>query len=73
MTPFIDALKQNAMVNRVVVEEKEMTIMVAKEVNLFSTLIKMAEDANLELSSVDIKTPTLEDVFLHLTGRALRD
>ena len=61
------------MVNRVVVEEKEMTIMVAKEVNLFSTLIKMAEDANIELSSVDIKTPTLEDVFLHLTGRALRN
>ena len=61
------------MVNRVVVEEKEITIMVAKEVNLFSTLIKMAEDANLELSSVDIKTPTLEDVFLHLTGRALRN
>ena len=61
------------MVNRVVVEEKEMTIMVAKEVNLFSTLIKMAEDAKLELSSVEIKTPTLEDVFLHLTGRALRN
>ena len=61
------------LVNRVVVEEKEMTIMVAKEVNLFSTLIQMAEDANLELSSVDIKTPTLEDVFLHLTGRALRN
>ena len=70
---FVDALKQNAMVNRVVVEEKEITIMVAKEVNLFSTLIQMAEDANLELSSVDIKTPTLEDVFLHLTGRALRN
>jgi ABC-2 type transport system ATP-binding protein len=70
---FIDALKQNPLVNRVKVEEKEITIMVAKEVNLFSKLIKIAEDAELELSSVDIKTPTLEDVFLHLTGRALRN
>ncbi len=70
---FIDALKQNPLVNRVKVEEKEITIMVAKEVNLFSTLIKIAEDAELELNSVDIKTPTLEDVFLHLTGRALRN
>jgi ABC-2 type transport system ATP-binding protein len=70
---FVEAVKQNPMVNRVVVEEKSMTIMVGKEVNLFSTLIKMAEDAELALNSVDIKTPTLEDVFLHLTGRALRD
>jgi ABC-2 type transport system ATP-binding protein len=70
---FIDELRQNPMVNRMVVEAKEITIMVAKEVNLFPALIKMAEDSELELSSVDIKTPTLEDVFLHLTGRALRD
>lgn len=70
---FINTLKQNPTVNRVIAEEKEVTIMVAKEVNMFSSLIKMAEDADLELNSVDIKTPTLEDVFLHLTGRALRD
>lgn len=70
---FIDVVKQNPMVNRVKVEEKEMTIMVAKEVNLFSSLIELAEETGIELSSVDTKTPTLEDVFLHLTGRALRD
>lgn len=70
---FIENLKQLPTINRVVAEEKEITIMVAKEINIFSTLIKMAEDAEVELISVDIKTPTLEDVFLHLTGRALRD
>ena len=70
---FIKALKNHPLVNRVKVEEKEITIMVAKEINLFSSLIKMAEDSEMELSSVEIKTPTLEDVFLHLTGRALRD
>lgn len=70
---FIKEIKEHPFVNNIQVEEKEITIMVAKEVNIFSTLIKMAEDASLELSSVAIKTPTLEDVFLHLTGRALRD
>ena len=70
---FIQGLKQNPLVNRVVVTEKEITIIVAKEVNLFSALMNMAEDSEIELNSVDIKTPTLEDVFLHLTGRALRD
>jgi ABC-2 type transport system ATP-binding protein len=70
---FIEALKNHPLVNRVKVEEKEIAIMVAKEINLFSSLIKMEEDTGMELSSVEIKTPTLEDVFLHLTGRALRD
>lgn len=70
---FVEMLEQHPTINQVIAEEKEVTIIVGKEVNLFSPLIKMAEDAELELNSVDIKTPTLEDVFLHLTGRALRD
>jgi ABC-2 type transport system ATP-binding protein len=70
---FIQGLKQNPLVNRVVMTEKEITIIVAKEVNLFSSLTHLAEESEIELNSVEIKTPTLEDVFLHLTGRALRD
>ncbi|WP_099157416.1 ABC transporter ATP-binding protein [Virgibacillus ndiopensis] len=70
---FIDSLKQNPTINRVTVENKTVTIIVPKEINIFQTVLKLAEEAKLELNSVDIKTPTLEDVFLHLTGRALRD
>lgn len=70
---FIDKLQQHPAISRLKAEEKEVTIMVAKEINLFKTLIKMAEEAGVELTTIDIKTPTLEDVFLHLTGRALRD
>ncbi|SHG70235.1 ABC transporter ATP-binding protein [Ornithinibacillus halophilus] len=70
---FIQLLKDNPVINQVITSEKEITIIVPKEVNLFSKLIKMAEEQNLEISSVDVKVPTLEDVFLHLTGRALRD
>ncbi len=36
-------------------------------------LIHMATDAGIDISSVAIKEPDLEDVFLHLTGRALRE
>ncbi|MUK88818.1 ATP-binding cassette domain-containing protein [Ornithinibacillus sp. L9] len=70
---FVNAIKTNPTVNRIIVGEMEITIIVPKEVNIFSWLIKLAEESGLELSSVNIKTPTLEDVFLHLTGRALRD
>ncbi|MFD1849931.1 ABC transporter ATP-binding protein [Oceanobacillus bengalensis] len=70
---FIEKLKNNPTIHRVKVEDREITIVVPKEVNMFATLAKMAEEADLELRSVDINAPTLEDVFLHLTGRALRD
>lgn len=70
---FIDLLEQNPTINRVIAGEKEITVMTAKETNLFSDLIKMADNTEIDLNSVDVKTPTLEDVFLHLTGRALRD
>jgi ABC-2 type transport system ATP-binding protein len=36
-------------------------------------VIRVINQAQLALQSVDIQEPTLEAVFLHLTGRALRD
>jgi ABC-2 type transport system ATP-binding protein len=36
-------------------------------------IIRTINDAGLNLQSIEIQEPTLEAVFLHLTGRALRD
>ena len=36
-------------------------------------LFESASKANVRITSVDIQEPNLETVFLHLTGRALRD
>ncbi|WP_042224440.1 ABC transporter ATP-binding protein [Oceanobacillus manasiensis] len=70
---FISLIQEHPLVNRVVTTDKEITLMVAKEVSMFVELTKFAEQAGIELTSVHNRTPTLEDVFLHLTGRALRD
>ena len=70
---FIQRLEDNPVIHRMKVEEKEITIVVSREVNMFSSLAKLAEETKVNLNSVDIDSPTLEDVFLHLTGRALRD
>ncbi|ASN06661.1 ABC transporter ATP-binding protein [Virgibacillus necropolis] len=70
---FIEALHDEPMINRVTTKEKEVTVIVPTEVNIFSKILKLAEEAEVKLQSVDIQTATLEDVFLHLTGRALRD
>ncbi len=36
-------------------------------------IIRMANEAGLDILSVEVREPDLEAVFLHLTGRALRD
>ncbi|MFH1229256.1 MAG: ATP-binding cassette domain-containing protein [Candidatus Aenigmatarchaeota archaeon] len=46
----------------------------AKEVEKkLPTIIKMAEKHNIQINSIDIRKPTLEDVFLSYTGRKIRD
>ena len=40
---------------------------------LAATVIRQLTLADIEVNSVDVIEPTLEDVFVHLTGRAIRD
>src|SRR5699024_6791153 len=52
---FITLLEQSPTINQVVAGEKEVTITVSKEINMFPKLIHLAEEAEQELSSVDVK------------------
>lgn len=70
---FIDKLEKNPVIHQMRVEDHEITLVVSREVNIFSELAKLAEETHITLTAVDVKIVTLEDVFLHLTGRALRD
>ncbi|MCM3739627.1 ABC transporter ATP-binding protein [Oceanobacillus luteolus] len=70
---FIEKLREHPQVNRMNIEEKEIVLVVSKNVNIFSEIAHLAEVMNVPLRSLDVKKVTLEDVFLHLTGRALRD
>jgi len=36
-------------------------------------MIRLLNDADIEITSVEVREPDLEALFLHLTGRALRD
>ncbi len=70
---FVQSLRNDATINSVTEGEKAVTIIVPRETKAFGTILKYAEEAEIELNSVDVQEATLEDVFLHLTGRALRD
>lgn len=70
---FTSALKEEPAIKEVLIDEQTVTIIVPEEMNIFQLVTRLADEANVSLKSVHIKSPTLEDVFLHLTGRALRD
>src|SRR5690625_4349902 len=41
--------------------------------NILSDLVHAVESEGMQLTNFQMETPSLEDVFLHLTGRTLRD
>lgn len=70
---FIERFKKDGAVQQLSYSENKVTIIVPKETNYFHTIIQTAEEEKQELKSVEVQKPSLEDVFLHLTGKALRD
>ncbi|TAH62050.1 MAG: ABC transporter ATP-binding protein [Gottschalkiaceae bacterium] len=55
------------------VMDNEVTLTTENGKDIFVDIISKVSSANSNILSVDIQKPNLESVFLHLTGRALRD
>lgn len=60
-------------VEKVTSENGSLTLLARDSNLLLPELFQTAADADVRITSVDIQEPNLEAVFLHLTGRALRD
>lgn len=60
-------------VTQVTAEEEKITVLVADSNLVLPRLFETATKNSARITSVDIREPNLESVFLHLTGRALRD
>jgi ABC-2 type transport system ATP-binding protein len=60
-------------VQRVAQEDGHVEVLAEDSNLVLPRLFDMATHAGLRITSVDIQEPNLEAVFLHLTGRALRD
>jgi ABC-2 type transport system ATP-binding protein len=41
--------------------------------DVLAAVVTQANERGIKIHSIDIREPNLEAVFLHLTGRALRD
>ncbi len=70
---FVEKLKELAVFKSVTSHEKTVTVVIPKEVHPFNQIFQIADETEAIIVTIDRQTPTLEDVFLHLTGRALRD
>jgi ABC-2 type transport system ATP-binding protein len=79
LTSTLDPVKMAAAwrdvkgVERVTVEEEKISVLVDDSNQVLPRLFECATQNSGRITSVDIREPNLEAVFLHLTGRALRD
>jgi ABC-2 type transport system ATP-binding protein len=69
----VDAWRQIAGVHKVTTENGTVTLLVDDSNLVLPRLFESATEREVRITSVDIQEPNLEAVFLHLTGRALRD
>lgn len=60
-------------VRQILAENGQISLLVSDSNLVLPYLFEAATEAEVRITSVDIQEPNLEAVFLHLTGRALRD
>jgi len=53
--------------------DHEVSIVTPQAEDVLASIVGAANDRGIKIRSIDIREPNLEAVFLHLTGRALRD
>ena len=53
--------------------DQSITVIAAQAEEILAPVVTLANAHGIRIRSVDIREPNLEAVFLHLTGRALRD
>ena len=53
--------------------DQKVSIVCAEAEDVLAAVVTKANERGIKIRSIDIREPNLEAVFLHLTGRALRD
>ena len=71
--PMADALRGMEGVQGADISDYSVTVMVPEAEEFLAPAITRANELGVKIRSVDMHEPNLEAVFLHLTGRALRD
>lgn len=70
---LIGKIKDIDYIDKVEILKDEIAIATNNGHNIFKDIIDRVSETDSNILSIDVKKPNLEEVFLHLTGRALRD
>jgi ABC-2 type transport system ATP-binding protein len=68
-----DALGSQAYVREIALAGSDLRLYVEDGGASLPSVLRLLDDEGIEISSVKLSEPTLDDVFLHHTGRSLRD
>lgn len=70
---FVESIKSNENIRRVDVTGDVIRIISKKGSHILSDMVHAAEKHGIQITHYQQEVPSLEDVFLHLTGKTLRD
>jgi len=70
---FAEGLKKHKWVEKTKVYDETISISVKNAETKIAEIIKISERLGLKVRSVEQHNPTLEDVFIHFTGRKIRE
>ncbi len=70
---LVDSLKGIKEVLEANVVNHEISVITPSAKDVLAQVVTKANERGIKINSIDIREPNLEAVFLHLTGRALRD
>jgi ABC-2 type transport system ATP-binding protein len=72
-TAFLDALGSEDWVKRSKFHEDVLSLTMEKGERRIPELVMLAQQKGVAVSCVNLRKPSLEDVFLHFTGRTIRE
>ena len=70
---IVTAIRENDLINSVQIKEQKLIISAKNGSKVLPAIVAIFENFSLPILSISIRSPSLEDVFIYLTGKKLDD
>jgi ABC-2 type transport system ATP-binding protein len=71
--PLIEAIQEHPLINSVAVKNQKLVISAKNGSKVLPKIVEIFEKYAVPMTSISIRSPSLEDIFIHLTGKNLED
>lgn len=72
MAKLVKKLEEESWISNIEQHDSFVTLGVEKGEEKIPVIIEIAQSLNIRIKSISVRKPTLDDVFLHFTGRTMR-